>query len=242
MNKKSVSELPETTAAAIYRSLTLILYVTYASIVTFWFSSVVEVTSLSLVLLCFLLALGSLKVSVNWTVLGVFVVFVAKYDWQAPRINLASSLWLSYLGLVVCGFRAYYTYFHNRLRLIANCVRTSELSDGRKQVLKLILRVTLGLSSAMLVLLAGVILLMYSPYGDRREAWLDSSLARQEVMWPGATGLVVLLTGFIVLREWCWRQKNTRQAAVFLRSDRLNWQYQDLIRVVKIQDRDNGKK
>jgi hypothetical protein len=27
-----------------------------------------------------------------------------------------------------------------------------------------------------------------------------------------------------------------------LRSDRLNWQYQDLIRVVKIQDRDNGKK
>lgn len=242
MNKKLDSQLPETAAAAMYRSLVLILYVTYASMVTFWFASVVEETSLSLVSLCFLLALGSLKVSVNWTVLGVFVVFVAKYDWQSPRINLVPSLWLGYLGLVVCGFRAYYSDFHNRLRLIANCLRTSELLDGRKQMLKLVLRVTLGLSSAMLILVAGVVLLMYSPYGDRREAWLESSLARKEVMWPGATALVLLLTGFIVLREWSWRQKNARQAAVFLRSDRLNWQYRDLIRVVKIQNRDIGKK
>ncbi|XZE20480.1 hypothetical protein SH449x_000353 [Pirellulaceae bacterium SH449] len=241
MNKKLVPGLPQTAAATMYRSLTLILYVMYALVVTYWFSSVVGVTNLSSVLLCFLLALGSLKVSVNWTVLGVFVVFVARYDWQAPRIDLVPGLWLGYLGLLVCGFRAYYSDFHNRLRRIAHCVRTSKLVDGRKQLFLLVLRVLLGLSSAMLVLVAGVILLMYSPYGDRREAWLDSSLARKEVMWPGATALVLLLAGFIVLREWSWRQKNAGQAAVFLRSDRLNWQYRDLIRVVKIQNRDNGK-
>ena len=240
--KKGDSSQYTSRAIGSNRAAAIVLFFLYGCVLTYWFSSVVQLLSAGVIGLCFLLAWGSLKVSVNWITLGQVVVLLAKYGWQSPRIELIPSLWLSYVGIVLFVFRAKYTAIHSALWFDMQALWADEVIVVRKYSIRLLYGIVSTMVSGAGLILGGFVLLAYSPFGGGGDAWVDWSLARNEAMWPGASAVSILIGSVVLLREWNWRQNTPNQAAIYLRADRIGWQYRELSRVVRLMLRDKNKK
>jgi hypothetical protein len=224
------------------RAAAIVLFFLYGSVLTYWFSSVVQFLSPGVVGLCFVLAWGSLKVSVNWIALGEVIVLLAKYGWQTPRIELLPSLWLSYVGVLLFVFRAKYTAMHSALWFDIQALWTERVVAVRKYSIRLLYGIVYTLVCGAVMIAGAFLLLTYSPFGGAGDSWVDWSLARNEAMWPGASAVSILIASVVLLREWNWRQIRPNQAAIYLRADRIGWQYRELSRVVRLMLRDKNKK
>ena len=224
------------------RAAAIVLFVLYCCVLTYWFSSVVLLLSPGVVGLCVVLAWGSLKVSVNWIALGEVIVLLAKYGWQSPRIELIPGLWLSYVGILLFVFRAKYSAMHSALWFAIKALWTDHVFEIRKYSMRLLTGVVFTLIGGAGLIVIGFFLLTYSPFGGGGDAWVNWSLDRNEAMWPGASAVSILIGSVVLLREWNWRQINPIQAAIYLRADRIAWQYRELSRVVRLMLRDRNKK
>jgi hypothetical protein len=220
------------------RAAALVLFGLYFYVFTYWFANVIHMLTPGVVLLCFLLAWGSLKVSANWIILGEVAVLLATYGWQSPRIGLIPSLWLCYVGLLLFVFRAKYSSMHKALWFDIRALWTDQTIVAPKYTARLLLGIVYSLVSAAGLIAAGFSLLTYSPFGGGGEAWVNWSLAKNEAMWPGALLVSLLIGAVVLLREWNMRQMDPSQAALYVRADRMNWQYRELSRVVRLMLRD----
>ena len=224
------------------RAAAIILFFLYSCVLAYWFSSVVRMLSPELLIFCFALAWGSLKVNVNWIALGEVIVLLAKYGWQSPRIELIPSLWLCYVGVLLFIFRAKYTAIHSALWFDIQALWTDHVVVVRKYSIRLLFGIVYALVGGAGLIVAGFLLLTYSPFGGGGDAWVNWSLAKNEAMWPGASAVSILFGSVVLLREWNWRQISPSQAAIYLRADRIRWQYGELSRVVRLMLRDRNKK
>ena len=215
------------------RLASLLLFSLYSFLLTYWFSSVVDLITPGVVMLCLLLAWGSLKVNANWIALGEFVVLAAKFGVQSPRIELLAGLWLSYVGIVVFAFRSQYSSLLKQLLpALPGGVKNIHHPEG-KRLIDCVFAISKNAIGTLLIVVIGCVLLMYSPFGEKREEWIAWTLQRSDGGWSGVTLVVILLGLVIVLREWNWRRISPGQASLYLRTDRVRWQYQELSRVVR---------
>lgn len=223
------------------RLAAMFLFLAYGFFFTYWFSSVVQLITPGLILLCFALAWGSLRVSGNWILIGESVVLVAKFGWQEPRIELFPSLWLCYIGLLLFVFRTRYASFHTGI-MHAMQFKTSEQSAGTSRpFLGMILSISYVLVGVVTAIVVSFFVLMYSPFGSGRELWINWSLAKREVMWPGSSAVLLIVGIALILRELNWRRITKQQAAIYVRADRIGWQYRELARVVKLMLKEDKK-
>lgn len=220
------------------RAAAIVLFGLYVYVFTYWFANVIQTLTPGVLLLCFLLAWGSLKVSANWIVLGEVAVILATYGWQSPRIGLISSLWLCYVGLLLFVFRAKYASMHQALWFDIQALWTDQTIGAPKYSARLLLGIVYSLVCVAGLIVVGFSLLTYSPFGSGGDAWLNWSLAKNQAMWPGAFVVSLLIGAAVLLREWNMRQMEPQQAALYVRADRINWQYRELSRVARLISRD----
>ncbi len=80
-----------------------------------------------------------------------------------------------------------------------------------------------------IAILGSVAILRYLPfYESRRRDWFNWSTDNDFIFWPGPTLLLVIFAGWILLREYQWKQLSPRQASLFLRSVFFTAHYSDL--------------
>lgn len=240
-NKRELSK-STSTVLTFSRSAAITLFGLYCYVFTYWFANVIHTLTPGVLLLCLLLAWGSLKVSANWIILGEVAVLLSTYGWQSPRIGLIPSLWLSYVGLLLFVFRAKYSSMHRALWFDIQVLWTDQATGAPKYTARLLLGIIYSLVGVAGLIAVGFSLLTYSPFGSGGEAWVNWSLARNEAMWPGAFVVSLLIGAVVLLREWNMRYVDPGQAALYVRADRMNWQYRELSRVVKLMLRDRKNK
>ncbi|MCU0711841.1 MAG: hypothetical protein MUC43_07255 [Pirellula sp.] len=224
------------------RAVAIVLFCLYSLFMTYWFSSVVQLLSPGLIVLCCVLAWGSLKVNANWIFLGEVIVLLAKYGWQSPRVELIPGLWLGYVGLMLFVFRAKYTSIHSALCRDVHRLATEERVVVRRLSIRFVFSVMYALLGGMALIVSGFLLLAYSPFGGAGNAWINWSLDSNEAMWPGASAISILIGAVVLVREWNWRRASRMQASVYLRADRIGWQYRELSRVVRLVLKEKNKK
>ncbi len=69
--------------------------------------------------------------------------------------------------------------------------------------------------------------------GQARQVWLQSSLANENVLWPGPSLLVGLGLLLVVLREFSWKNLNAAQASLWLRSSFIQGNLPDLRMILR---------
>lgn len=223
------------------RGMAILLFCFYCSVLTFWFSNVVELIRPGVIIFCCLLAWGSLKVNANWIFIGEVIVLLAKHGWESPNVDLVPSLWLGYLGIMLFILRARYQSIHTELCRTAQLYLSEKQDAFQKLSIQILLQLSLSLLFGLVFVGMGYLLLAYSPFGGAGNTWVDWSLSRNEAMWPGASVVSILVGAVVLLREWNWRRMSSSQASVYLRADRMSWQYRDLSRIVKLMQRDKSK-
>ena len=79
-----------------------------------------------------------------------------------------------------------------------------------------------------LIVLFAVFLLTKVPVGRQYDSWLQWSLQNDQAVWPGALLMVLMIALLVVVRENAWRQLESSQARLYLRSIQLIANYRDL--------------
>lgn len=80
-----------------------------------------------------------------------------------------------------------------------------------------------------IAILGSIAILRYLPfYESRRRDWFNWSTENDFIFWPGPTLLLIIFAGWILLREYQWKQLSPRQASLFLRSVFFTAHYSDL--------------
>lgn len=91
-------------------------------------------------------------------------------------------------------------------------------------------------SRALPLLLAVVIsvtLLQRLPVSDTtRASWLSHAAENGNVLWPGATLLVLIVAASVVLSELAFRQFTVRQAKLYARSAFVTYHFSDLVLLI----------
>ena len=90
------------------------------------------------------------------------------------------------------------------------------------------LSLAIGAVHVTLIVVLAAFLLTRVPVGRQYNSWLQWSVQNGQAVWPGALLLVLMFALLVVVRENAWRQLESSQARLYLRSIQLIANYRDL--------------
>jgi hypothetical protein len=210
-------------------------FVIYVVFLYLWIAYMFPAQGTIVFLFVALIAWTSLKVNPNWLVIGSAGLLVARYGFFQSELSFWGTMVFTLASTILFWWRSRMEVVIDKIEQAICLIRNEESvtwnTFSQDCVRNLLLK---GLW--MLVLVAtSVLLLVNSPFGGGYDRWMKWTMDQRQVLWPGATLIVLILGAAIVLNEWSKRQINSMQARLWLRSDRIRLHYKDLMRVMRVR-------
>jgi hypothetical protein len=206
----------------------------YAALHFAWISLLLPDTlGTAAVPLAFLIAWLTMRVEAVWTLVSLATLLAIGIGFRNPNVTLGTSVTLALLGLALFSVR---NLAESLMRALGGRTVSDENSILLSRVLvRWFLDIGMTITLVAICVFIAVVLLAWSPYGSGQNFWFQWTLDNKQAFWPGGTLIVVLLAFGVVTNELRWRRKTREQARLYVRAERVRWQFLDLAAIAKRQ-------